>query len=397
MRTIFLNESQLNDIVPSVKGANSDIGNNMGLEMNEKIINDMANNTTFFGDCLSGYEVNGESWIEKIVVPTFDGLLKNKIMSGLNTVADIELRLSKLMAKCVELEKPVRENLEKACFNYVIELFGVPDDFIMIDLKLCDNIDMRDENIILDPIDGDMQNKDAGISLKHEINKRKLLLALCVGCGMCFSRDSKNYCQDLPIENEKLSELYHEILILNTLLLFLKSEDSITDKDKKQIGCSIVKLGNSENKTRISVQAKIFPVLLSETISALMELFISHGLPQNKSLSKLIINKTSFIKAEPWMMRVGPRLWSLFSGGFDGIDGKSIPYLMRNISMTDYDEFEKLIIGAIDKTNDWKQSMKKLSYKSKRDSDYFKFVDKMAKMQSDKGIITDDYIHPDEL
>ena len=397
MRTIFLNESQLNDIVPSLQGANPDIDDYVSFKLNSQIIKDMMNGTTFFSDCLNSYETDGKSWIEKIVTPTFDGLLNNKIMSGLNTVADVERRLSKLIAKCVEIERPERENLEKACFNYIVELFGIPDDFLMIDLKLCDSIDMSDENIILDPIDGDTKNDNYDISLKREINKRKLLLALCIGCGMCFSRDTKSYCQDLPIENDGLSELYHEILILNTILLFLKSEESITDKDKKLIGCSLVKLGNAEYKTHISVQAKIFPVLLSESISALMELFISHGLPQNKTLSKLIINKTSFIKAETWIMRVGPRLWSLFSGGFDGIDGKSIPYIMKNMSMADYDDIEKLIIGSIDKTSDWKQLMHKLSYKSKKDSEYFKFVDKMTKMQSNKGIITDDYIHPDEL
>ena len=41
--------------------------------------------------------------------------------------------------------------------------------------------------------------------------------------------------------------------------------------------------------------------------------------------------------------------------------------------------------------------MSKISFKAKRDSEYDKFVDKMTKMKTDKGIITDDYIHPDEL
>ena len=396
MKTVFLTESQLNDIVPSVVGTKTNI-HTSELEINNQIVNDIQNYTTFFGDCLKSNEVNGESWIEKIVRPTFDGLMHNKSMNGINTINDVEKRLSHLISKCVTIEKPIREQLEKACFNYVINLFGVPDDFLMINIELCDDITINDENISVDPIDGDNFGYDNDGELQDEVNKRKLLLALCIGCGMCFSRDTKNYCQDLPVDCDELSKLYHEILILNTILLFLKNENSINDKDKKQIGCSLVKLGNSENKTQIIVQAKIFPVLLSETISALMELFISHGLPQNKKVSKLIVNKTSFIKAEPWMMRVGPRLWSLFSGGFDDIDASVIPYLMRNLSMTNYDNFEKLIIGSVYKNNDWRRAMKNLSHKSKKDSDYFKFVDKMSSMQSDKGIIMDDYIHPDEL
>ena len=38
-----------------------------------------------------------------------------------------------------------------------------------------------------------------------------------------------------------------------------------------------------------------------------------------------------------------------------------------------------------------------LCNKSKQDSEYDRFVDKMDKMKKDKGIITDDYIHPEEL
>lgn len=396
MKTIFLTESQLNNVAPSVDGAKTDI-NYDGLKIDKQIINDIDGYTTFFGDCLKSQEVDGESWIGKVITSTFDGLLHNKIMSEINNLSDVERRLSTLISKCVEIEKPVREQLEKACFNYVIDLFGVPDDLLMMNLELCDNVTINDENISVDPIDGDTCGDNDEYDLHDEINKRKLLLTLCIGCGMCFSRDTKNYCKDLPIDCDELSDMYHEILILNTILLFLKNESAITDKDKKQIGCSLVKLGNTENKTQIIVQAKIFPVLLSETISTLMELFISHGLPQNKKTSKLIINKTSFIKAEPWMMRVGPRLWSLFSGGFDDVDGKTIPYIMRNLAITNYHNLEKVIIGSIYKNNEWRQTMKKLSHKSKKDSEYFKFVDKMATMQSDKGIIMDDYIHPDEL
>ena len=41
--------------------------------------------------------------------------------------------------------------------------------------------------------------------------------------------------------------------------------------------------------------------------------------------------------------------------------------------------------------------MSKLSFKSKNDIEYDKFVDKMIKMKKDKGVITDEFIHPEEL
>jgi hypothetical protein len=41
--------------------------------------------------------------------------------------------------------------------------------------------------------------------------------------------------------------------------------------------------------------------------------------------------------------------------------------------------------------------MAKYSAKAKDDVEYDKFVDKMGKLKSDTGIITDEFIHPDEL
>jgi hypothetical protein len=49
------------------------------------------------------------------------------------------------------------------------------------------------------------------------------------------------------------------------------------------------------------------------------------------------------------------------------------------------------------KTKKGKKIMAKISNKSKRDIQYDKFVDKMTKMKQDKNIITDDFIHPEEL
>ena len=49
------------------------------------------------------------------------------------------------------------------------------------------------------------------------------------------------------------------------------------------------------------------------------------------------------------------------------------------------------------KTRRGKEIMSKLSFKSKNDIEYDKFVDKMTKMKKDKGVITDEFIHPEEL
>ena len=49
------------------------------------------------------------------------------------------------------------------------------------------------------------------------------------------------------------------------------------------------------------------------------------------------------------------------------------------------------------KTKTGKRLMGKLIEKSKTEKEYNKFSDKMSKLQTDKNIITDEYIHPEEL
>ena len=164
-----------------------------------------------------------------------------------------------------------------------------------------------------------------------------------------------------------------------------------------QIGLVELSLSTPDRKPKIDAQGVIFPILLTELIKGFMELFISHGLPKDLNKATIVINKSDFIKAEPWDMKLGPILWNLFSESFNDINTIELPYLMKKISELDIDKFNFLMKEIFAKTRKGKEIMSKLSYKSKHDAEYDKFVDKMTKMKSDKGIITDDYIHPDEL
>ena len=164
-----------------------------------------------------------------------------------------------------------------------------------------------------------------------------------------------------------------------------------------QIGTVEVSLGTEDSKVKIEAQGVIFPILLTELIRGFMELFTSHGLPKDRRQAMMVIGKSDFLKAEPWDMKLGPMLWDLLSNTFYGINSVELPYLLKRISSLNVDKFNYLMKEVFAKTRKGKEIMSKLSFKSKNDIEYDKFVDKMIKMKKDKGIITDDYIHPDEL
>ena len=61
------------------------------------------------------------------------------------------------------------------------------------------------------------------------------------------------------------------------------------------------------------------------------------------------------------------------------------------------DKFNFLMKEVLAGTKKGRRIMAFICNKAKDDSEYDKFVDRMDKMKKDKGIITDDYIHPEEL
>ena len=110
-----------------------------------------------------------------------------------------------------------------------------------------------------------------------------------------------------------------------------------------------------------------------------------------------ILGKSDFLKAEPWDMRIGPHIWKMVSKSLSDIDFGDIPYLFKRISSLEVQKFNFLMKEVLAGTKKGRRIMAFLCNKSKHDSEYDKFVDKMDKMKKDKGIITDDYIHPEEL
>ena len=313
---------------------------------------------------------------------------------------ELEPALAKLLLQCKELETPYRNELEKICINYVIDLFSVPEETVDIVTELCDEVDLNRDSIILDPLDndGDVEfvNVEDAMSIKGEVYKRRLLNALSMGAAIRMA-DIESLSEEINQLNPKLTDLYNKIISLNNYLLYTKSDFGLTDENKMQMGTVEVSLATEDSKVKIEAQGVIFPILLTELIRGFMELFTSHGLPKDRQQAMMVIGKSDFLKAEPWDMKLGPMLWDLLSNTFNDINSVELPYLLKRISKLNVDKFNYLMKEIFAKTRRGKEIMSKLSFKSKNDIEYDKFVDKMTKMKKDKGVITDEFIQPDEL
>ena len=370
-------------------------------ELPEDILSAIEANRTPFGNNPSFPDIFDVPYLEKIAKISFEKA-KNKLFD-IGSIDDVDgndlLSVhSQLINKCQEIERANRSELEKICYNIVVDAFRIPADTIELELEIKDKIDLADSSIIIDPSDGDeFEMTDIGYAklLKKEIYKRSVLNALCVGNALNIASSIDIYKDKISEINEELCPLYEKIFALNAYLLLSKNSVGIDDRNNMQAGMSVLYIGNDMNMSKIKAQGTIFPFLLYETVKSLSELFISHGLPKSLDLTRYILGKTDYIKAEPWNMRVGEELWSIFSEGETSTE--RIPYLLKTLSCISTKKFFKISNEILAKTKKGKQIQLNIAKRIARDFEYDDFVDRMDKMKEKNGIITDEFIRPDEL
>lgn len=368
----------------------------------EDIVQDIVQNRTSLGNNPAIPDIFDTPYLLKACQHRFNAI-KDRLKEFGTIDADgntVEEVLSSLLLKCRKIEEPIRNELERICFNYVIDILGVPEDSVKLTMELADDIDISGDAIILDPIDGDDEFDDIeqARSIRSEVMKRRMLDAICFGIGIEEAENIDNEVLEQINElNPELPEIYSQIMVLNDYVLFTKSDLEMTDEDSMQLGTVEVGLANEDEKATIHSQGVAFPILLCETIRGFFELFISHGLPSDLELAKTVLGKSDFLKAEPWDMRLGPHMWSMMGRALNDTLFDELPYLFKKVSSLDTDKFNFLMKELLAGTKKGKKIMAHLCRKAKDDKEYERFVDKMDKMNANKGIITDDYIHPDEL
>lgn len=313
----------------------------------------------------------------------------------------VEDAFQKIVLKCQKIEELNRDALEKMAANYVINLFSIPDDTLTIETKLVNKIEGADDISPVEPFDGDVDFETADLNdlsgLDAQVAKRHFLNALNMGAGMSMSENIRGYIEDLYDIDSRLPQLYKEALALNNYMIFKSPDLGITDTNRRQAGVVNVKLGSHDELVTISAQGIIFPILLCELIRGLMELFSSHGLPQDRQRRDYIIKKADYLKAEPWQMRIGPYMWKIFTSYFEDTDTSEMPYIYRTFSKLKPESFFKAFSEMMAKTGKGKEYARKIKDKALHDKEMDGFTDKMATRKMDKSIITDSYMLSEEF
>lgn len=313
------------------------------------------------------------------------------------TEEDFMTELSKLIAKCKELEEPIKNNLIKVCENTVFNLFDVPMNAIELQCDIVDKIQPNHPFRVMpessDSSDYDFEDLNDFDNMSVAVLKRRFINSLIQGAAYTYS-STKYYLSEVYQLNNELPNLYDKIRLINDYLLF-NVEEKITDKNPMQGACVEVELGREGEKTIIQAQGLIFPYLLTEVVRGFFELFSSHGLPQDNKKAAYIIKQSDFLLAEPWDLRFGVKLWGKIGG--DIHNTKILPYFFMDLCETDAETFNTSVKEILANTNHGKAIKNDFITTAEHD---FKLNDMSVNMQkknSEKSIIIDQYMTEEDI
>lgn len=310
---------------------------------------------------------------------------------------ELESELSKLVTECKEEERPIREFLEKVCFNAVTRLFGIPKETVNLECRLTDKV--KCGGVRLAPEEAgekeySFEDTEELMSSNKAVLKRRLIDALIQGASYMYSNVHESYIDDLKSVNKHLPKLYNRINVINDYLTFVKRE-RISEMKPMQGSYVEVKLGSSEEKSSITAQGVIFPLLLRETIRGLFELFSSHGLPSDKAKAMYVIKKADFILAEPWDMRLGIPMWDSVAENID--DTELVPYYFMELVSLPTDEFNASMREILARTKKGERISMELIGTAEENRAYHDFTERMKEKEVGKSLIGDSYFSASEL
>ena len=310
--------------------------------------------------------------------------------------------LSKTLSSCKKKEEKIKTNLEKLCFNFLYELFNIPEDFVKIDCSIVNKVDNSNVKIHINPVDSGIEFDDSAEieSMEDEIQKRMLLNTLIMGASIVLTKHI------LKLEKDKIKSLdatlyddYIKIMWLNEYYMFSTNID-ITDNTPNQAGGVDVKLGNDKTLTKINSKALCLPILLAETIRGLMELFISHGLPKDKNLAKYVLEYADTLKYQQYSIIAGPIVWNKIMGVMkeNNFDTTIIPNFLTTLSEKNVSEFNEIMKEITLNTTKGKNHISQLLQDITNNIEYDDFETRLSKKREELNLLNDEeFMGEDEL
>ena len=350
-------------------------------------------NATPIGDCKYIYG----NFIENSLRKRYDeilGYFNDDISEHSND--EVYSKLSKLFSRCMKKEEPIKDNLQSICYNKIVEKFEIPDGAVNLECSIAQIPQGARLHIKPDTDEAEYDSVDAIESNDLDIAKKKIINMMIYGCSYRLTEEiMSELVNDIFSLDEELPHLYSQIMKINDYLVFV-SDVKIEDKDHKQGGTVEVKLAKEEDEIpTIKATGMILPILIHETISGLIELIATNGLPDDKESARRILNVSDAIENEPWVMRLGQAFWDPISGE-TSISTDMVPHIMLSLSCMDSERFMSLIREMTAGTRKWRNEISSILSQAEYNKEYSDFETDLATKRKE-NVIADSYFTEEEL
>lgn len=367
------------------------------------ILKALRTNKTSLGEHPALPPEEEEKFLVGIVSQTFENLSEKVNIDDYDTLKN---ELGRILTECRKIEHNHIQELENLCADIISKIFQIPQDTLKIEANIVDNVDVSAERLMPEKTtDFSFDDIDDMNHLSDEIYKRRMLNALVTGAAMYYMNNITTYVKELFEIDSELPSLYKKAIDYNNVLLY--HEKDTLDVEKNTDGGKVdVTISSQDEYPVIKAEAILFPILVEETIKGVLELAISHGLPEKLEKAKYVISKSDFKLAEMWDMRLGLALWTLIEEeisdcGFDTLE-VGIEFILMELSELDCDEFNKTLQEIFARTRKGKEILndilETISYNKERDEfdDYIQSKnDSEIQLNDDECFTAEDLINDD--
>jgi len=120
-----------------------------------------------------------------------------------------------------------------------------------------------------------------------------------------------------------------------------------------------------------------------------MELFASHGLPDDLKEAKKIVDIADALVYEPWDMRIGPALFDAIYSKLDRVDSTVIPHFYRELVEMKGDDFLEVVKGCVCNVEEVSEYLNVVYEDSEHNTEYDDFEYKLLQKQDTDSLIVD--------
>lgn len=340
-----------------------------------------------------------------------DKFVSSRLKSYFNSITDgmedkdpesMKNELGHLITKCRQLESKHIQALSEACAKFLTEIFDIPEGSVEFELNLGEMADISSQRRLSEENDDyTFETIEDMHSLTDEVYKRRMLNALCCGVATQYANSVKQYASAICDIDPELLPLYGKIMKNNHILLFTE-KDTLDEDMKTAPGAVNVYVSDADRVVKIKAEGLIFPVLVYESVKGLMELSISHGLPDKMDAAQYVISRSDFSLAEPWDTRLGCMLWNIINKKSEDGKGRLAglePYFLLELSSLPCKEFNESLQNMFANTRKGQECLEEIISKIQDECERDEFDDFMQSKNSEGESLTDgvDYFEPEDL